>query len=480
MDKKILIAIVAVAIIAVAAVAIVMVSSSDDDDDDSKSIVGTKLGSDTIKDAANLPNADSRLWVYGNANEDDTIDEKDVEYLEKVIAGTEKKTILSDANADGEVDEKDVEYVKKIIQAMKDGTTEVDVYYLDYYLTVSKVSWPVKTVTIGYCSGAYTADLAGIADKVVMVDDTIKNYWTKLNPAYASATSYGTVETPDTEKVLTKNPDLFIQGYPCEGEGSDEDIAKAFKGTDVDVMFLATADGNGVVCYNTDRMVVMIAYLAQGDMDNVKNYLDWHDDIIDKIETAAAKITDDSQKKTLYMTRMAPPKDGDANTNLCGKGQVNAIHMEITGAYSAGLYLEQDGMYPKFTWEQIYDVFKKTARDTDGDGVGEVYLMYNGHDGMRQTRDLATQVNGFAAQLKDTNFNVHYMGMAREVGNTPFYVVELAMYLEVLYPELFQDSGLSTFSELFDYYWANFDKTAEHAGIDHYFKDFGVLTTAKQ
>jgi hypothetical protein len=373
-----------------------------------------------------------------------------------------------------------VSYVEKIIDAQKDGKTEIDVYYLNYYNEVSKVSWPVKTITIGYCSGAYVADLAGIAKKVVMVDNTVKKYWNKLDPVYGQVDSYGTCETPDFEAVMKKNPDVFLNGYPLESGGSDDDVKKAFKNTDIDPMFLATADGNGVICYNTDRMVLMISYLLQGDMNNVYSYLSWHDGIMSKIVNAAAKITDDSKKKTLFMTRLAPPGDGDTNTNLCGKGQVNAIHMEIPGAYSAGLYCPdtQSGMYPKVTWEQLYNIFNKEARDVDGDGTKDVYLMYNGHDGMRQTRDLTTQVHGFAAMMKDTPFNIHYMGMAREAGNTPFYIVELVVYLQVLYPDLFASSGLDTFDKLFDYYWANFDKTAQPATLDHYFKDFGVLTTA--
>ena len=91
MDNKMIIAIVAViAVIGAGAYAAV-----------------TFMGKDN-GNQVELPNKESRLWVYGNANEDDRIDASDVTYLLGIIEGTKEKTILADANNDGVIDAKDV------------------------------------------------------------------------------------------------------------------------------------------------------------------------------------------------------------------------------------------------------------------------------------------------------------------------------------------------------------------------------------
>ena len=59
--------------------------------------------------------SDFTLGIFGNANMDDTIDEKDVAYVEGVIKRTNAATILSDANYDDKVDSQDVDQIKQII-----------------------------------------------------------------------------------------------------------------------------------------------------------------------------------------------------------------------------------------------------------------------------------------------------------------------------------------------------------------------------
>jgi len=108
MDSKI-VAIVAVAIVAVVAIAAAAV------------LMGN--GDNQAKEKENnqtSTTSDSLLIVYGNANNDYTIDNKDVELIEKIIKDKLewKETYpFADANYDQKVDEKDVEKTKQIIAA---------------------------------------------------------------------------------------------------------------------------------------------------------------------------------------------------------------------------------------------------------------------------------------------------------------------------------------------------------------------------
>ena len=69
----------------------------------------------TQKASATALGDDFVLEIYGNANEDDTIDMRDTTYLKLVIFGKKPKTELADANNDGKISMLDVGQAKVII-----------------------------------------------------------------------------------------------------------------------------------------------------------------------------------------------------------------------------------------------------------------------------------------------------------------------------------------------------------------------------
>lgn len=70
----------------------------------------------SMSDAKTYTNVSSvRLQVFGNANEDDTIDQRDIDYIGEVIRGDRKASNLTDANNDGTIDQADIAQVNAII-----------------------------------------------------------------------------------------------------------------------------------------------------------------------------------------------------------------------------------------------------------------------------------------------------------------------------------------------------------------------------
>ncbi|MCQ2078637.1 MAG: hypothetical protein MJZ38_01055 [archaeon] len=111
-----------------------------------------------------------RLYIYGNANGDNNLDQKDVDTLNKIIKdGTwDKKTNpYADANQDGNIDSKDVEAVQNFIagksQKMYYMSSEWDVRDLMFPLDSSKIA-----VTLDY--GLIVCSILGIYDKVAGVE----------------------------------------------------------------------------------------------------------------------------------------------------------------------------------------------------------------------------------------------------------------------------------------------------------------------
>ncbi|HOI21634.1 MAG TPA: ABC transporter substrate-binding protein, partial [Methanothrix soehngenii] len=66
------------------------------------------------------------LHIYGNANMDGTIDEKDIEYLQEIIAGSVNASPMADADFDGKVDENDISQVEMIINDSQENITILD------------------------------------------------------------------------------------------------------------------------------------------------------------------------------------------------------------------------------------------------------------------------------------------------------------------------------------------------------------------
>lgn len=411
-----------------------------------------------------FPSDASRLWVYGNADEDDDIDEDDLEYLRGVIDGVNPTTVLSDANCDGTVDEDDIGYLSRII-----ASEEVRVFYIDNYYRVAGVDWPVYRIAIGYCSGAYAVDLTGLTDKVAIVDDTIRNYWNEMDPRYAELPSFGTTEYPNYESMMAAGVDVYVVGY-CDST-ADGISPESLEPAGVDVMFISTADNSGVDIPNEsiDRSILMFSFLLQGDMEKTYEYLAWHDGIIGVIREATSVLSED-QKETMIMARTSPFYSPSGSYSITGRDNTNNIHAEWAGVDAVG---QSSPLLPKnyqnLDEEHILTLISESQRH------GKVFYVDNAHDGMRSQYDLGDCLAADAEMLSSSGVEIHYLGMAREMGNSPLYVVEMAFYVCVMYPDIAGSIGLD-YQELFWDYFENFASSDYWKGLDieDFFLDYGV------
>jgi len=463
LSKNAMIAIVVVVIVAVAAVAVYFMMNNGNN---SGSDNGARVG-DVVK-SSDLPDADSRLWVYGNANEDDRLDESDVTALEGMARGSVRWTQLADANADGEINNDDVAYLKRILAANEN--TKIDVYYIDNYFKVAKVSWPVKTIGTTYCSGLYTAEATGLTEKIAMVDNTIATYWAKLNSYAAKAVNLGATDKPDYEKMIETKIDVYVPGY-CDSKADPESIEK-LNPAGIDVMFMNTCDNSGVEYTNEyiDRSIVMFGFLLQGDMDLTYEWLDWHDKLLKTVESAASKLTD-AEKGALIMSRNSPSYIDTGQYSITGKGNTNMIHADWAGCY---VVADHNASLPKnyntLKMEDILNILK----DTNDSGKTTVYWIDNEHDGLRGQRDLDVTVAGWETALETAKPTMHYLGMAREAGNSPLYVLEMVFYMNVMHPGAISLNFETEFNYFIDHFTLETSKYKSEMDIGNFFKDFGV------
>lgn len=141
MNNKMIFAIVAVVIVVAAGVGAFVLINNDSSDKDTRTY-------------------GNRLMVFGNANGDDYIDSDDVSKLESIISDIENggqwdkdSNPYADANQDGTIDSKDVEFVERMVK--REAMT---IYFVDTDMRVRSVDYPVKTV-----AGITTVTLEGLS-----------------------------------------------------------------------------------------------------------------------------------------------------------------------------------------------------------------------------------------------------------------------------------------------------------------------------
>ena len=146
------------------------------------------------------------LDVYGNANEDDTIDMRDLTYVKLIFFGKKPETELADAKYDGKINPLDFIQIKLIIVGKEKELTLVD--SADRTVTVKK---PINTIIPD--NGGEVVRILQVQEKVVGVSKYIKDdevFFPELSKLPMIGTTCIGHGELDYEKLLELNPDVLI------------------------------------------------------------------------------------------------------------------------------------------------------------------------------------------------------------------------------------------------------------------------------
>ncbi|MHC1635003.1 MAG: hypothetical protein ACXQTS_00020 [Candidatus Methanospirareceae archaeon] len=158
------------------------------------------------------------LKIYGNANEDDTVDMRDVTYIKLVIFGKKPKTALCDANHDGKVSGLDVVQTKLIIVGKEARLT-----FVDSEGEVKTIDMPVNSVIPLNSDAAEAIRVVGAAHKIVAIDSSISKK-TSFFPKISTLPTIGRGFNPDIEEILAISPDIVIAYAPGIYNPGHEDL----------------------------------------------------------------------------------------------------------------------------------------------------------------------------------------------------------------------------------------------------------------
>ncbi len=232
--------------------------------------------------------SDYTLEIFGNANEDDTINMQDVTYTERIILEYLDETELADAKYDGRINMQDVTQIVLTILKKEKELTILD--SADRVVTVNK---PVeRTVVLSYAVAE--------AIKIVKADEGIVGVSSDINarttffPELSEQPSVGVADNPDVERILELNPDIICTGrYQSMGNDLEAKLP----------------DTTAVTCWDTGRPnmmqnnVMILGYLLD-TREEAEQFCNFYQEYIDEMIGERLSGIPESARQRVYLEHL--------------------------------------------------------------------------------------------------------------------------------------------------------------------------------
>ncbi|MBR7152686.1 MAG: ABC transporter substrate-binding protein [Candidatus Methanomethylophilaceae archaeon] len=260
--------------IAIAIVAVVAVAA-----------VGAFLMLDTTTDDDGLGEVTGRLQVFGNVNNDDFIDDRDLLALDTMKNDWDQdKYPFADANRDGKLDEAD----KSIIQKIISGKT-VKVYYVDGKGDIEDLTIPVKSIGLAGTMTFYTAVALGIEDSIGGITKS-----SSMDPVAHKSLASKKIIGPkayevDMEIISETDIDVVITQYSSTYDDVEEAVEKA----GIPCIRLDTDTTTGAL-----NGYLLIGFIA-GNAERGHEIATFYDDVLAEIEQKLGTIPEADRKRVM-------------------------------------------------------------------------------------------------------------------------------------------------------------------------------------
>jgi iron complex transport system substrate-binding protein len=245
-----------------------------------------------------------RAFVYGDANEDRTVDMRDVTYIKLVIFKKKPERKLADANYDGKISMLDVGQAKLIVLGKEKELTLLDMD--DRTVTIPQ---PLERVLgIGWGFIENTMFVLGVEDRIIgsggAIRSTRQTTTAFLIPAIKDLPDVGNLRGINYETVATTNPDLVIvRKSVYSAMNSNEAIEMIEK---LDIPVIALVDPN---------------HFHTSDISTIYQEIEILGEIFDKEEPAQQLINDLDTRISFIIERTSDIKEEDKPRVLfCGLG----------------------------------------------------------------------------------------------------------------------------------------------------------------
>ena len=346
--SKPLIIVAVVAVVAIAAVGAFVFMNGNDKGD----------GGDVTPDdyltpksgTAKVDSVDTKLFVFGNANNDVYLDNDDVKFIQDIVdkktSWNKKTNPLADTNADGEITDKDVKLLKQFIA----GKT-APMFYLNSYLDTTKIQFPLTgKIAVGGFNDVDMLKIIGKSDLVVACTNDMEPNEADY-PGSSKWVKIGTYPY-DYETVVSTGANITL-GQPYMYDKTFDDLAKnGYDKYRMDSVKLCEArymhGVEGIAC-----TVTLGALMNAFNNSLYKSYLDYVANINSIVEKATAniKVGDELSYALLVTHACNSPSDIGIDNLATGEenyGDVATVanlkmvnsYPAIEGGYITGLSIE--------------------------------------------------------------------------------------------------------------------------------------------
>ena len=229
---------------------------------------------------------DETLDIYGNANEDDIIDMRDLTFTARMILRLEDEIELADANYDGRISVADMTQIGLIILGRESKLTLVD--SADRIVTVNK---PVERIVVHHPSTAQGVKLLGAEDRVVG-----RGAGTTDEILFPGVSDLPVTSEPPYnvyyETVFELDPDIFLTAALPFNPGFEDVIATLEP--EIPVVALNFFESHTLV-ENTRKLRYVLNTEEKGE-----EFLAWYEGVINDITEETAGLSEEA-KPTVFL-----------------------------------------------------------------------------------------------------------------------------------------------------------------------------------
>ena len=228
--------------------------------------------------------------IYGNANEDDVLDMRDVTYIKLVIFGKKPATDFADANYDGKISMLDIGQTKLIILGKEKQLTLVD--QADRTVTVPR---PIERVVTTFPSVTRAIVVVDGLDRLAGVSSVLTKYSDKMlclqaYPELQELPTVGMHTEPNAELILALKPDVVFSW------SGSADVLQERIGIPVITITTPTYFDEG--SWDSYRLAGKVL----GKEEEVEELISYANEKIDEITTVTSQILEDEKPKVYFVS----------------------------------------------------------------------------------------------------------------------------------------------------------------------------------
>ena len=361
--------------------------------------------------------SDYTLGIFGNANEDDTINMQDVTYTELIILEYRDRTDLADAKYDGKINMQDVTQIELVILG-KEKELTLETFTIHEDAKVVTVKKPIERVVILPIS-------SGEAIRCVKAQDTVVGIGTGFTkeasmaffPDLSELPTVGKWSDPDCEAILSLDPDIVIADVRWP---SPEKLEDKLEGSDIVVVRMGFTYPDFAIAE-----MEMLGYVLD-KRDEAREFIEFEREYLNLIKSQVNELSEDEKPRVYPMYSICKPgSEGSIVHMLC----VMAGGVNIAADLQGGT----GGMYPTVDLEWVIEqnpeiMFKWSS--PGGYNVDDTSGMKAAWEEIVNRPELAN-----VAAVKEGKVYL----LTTDITSRPKYFVSLAYLAKWFHPDLFED-----------------------------------------